>query len=1227
MSELSRINQYAAVIAAFWTFAACASMLWGFQLQRNGIITLAKSQARAAFQKDILYRKWSADRGGVYIRANEATPPNPYIPENAREIETSGGEKLTLVNPAYMTRQVHEMGTDENGVFGHITSLNPIRPENAPDEWETEALKLFEIGEKEAVTAVKTGDGGALRFMRPLTVEAGCLKCHASQGYKLGEIRGGISVMVPLKPLKESVRSHLTAIAAGHSALWLFGIVAIASGARTIRRETKQRLKDEAALKASEEFLKKSQEIAHVGSWSLDLSDNSITWSDEVFRIFGLEPGNIAPTFDAFLELVHPEDRGQISEAYEKAIKSHELTEIVHRIITPAKRTRTVRQKAFMADAVGGGARIVGTVHDITEQQVYEESLKMSRKLWEDTFNAITDVVLVIDREFKILKANRIAEDMFGSDRIVGAKCHELFHGQDSPRPWCPALSVSDTKESRRVQMKEEYLGGRWFDYSAHPISDEVGNVTQIVLVARDITEKKRAEEEAARTASLNELLLDSFPHPAMLIDKNKKILAANRIAKKMGAAQGESCWSSFAGMARAPGNGDAGKGVAALSACSHHCDFCLAEKAFADMESKQDSNVGLKGGIWDTHWVPVDENTYLHYAVDISEIRKAEEALRKSERDLAIRNRIADVFLARSSGDDMFAETLEVVRKELGSEYGYFGYIDEKGDFVSASMTREVWDVCQIPEKTNVFPKDCWNGLWGRSLIGKRTIFSNEPLKVPQGHVPLDRAVAAPIVYSGKLIGQLALANKKDDYTDNDIRLIDSITEYIAPILHFKLTAEREERDRRKAETAIRSIIEGTAATTGKDFFRSLAKNLAQALSVKYALIAEYPADAPGKARSLSFWAGNGFADDFEYDLTGTPCAEVLESGKDICYFPKSVRELFPDDVDLAKMGAESYLGTLMMDSAGKRIGHVAVLDDKQMAFDPDTRRILKVFAARAQAEIERLGAEEQLKRHRDRLEEIVAEKTVELEKANQAVFQTMKYQMVARLSMGLSHEIKNPLAIMKTHAELLETNEAVANIGDEEISYSLSVLLKQIDRISTTLDNLRILSREKASEFKNIEIKSMIGEVIKMFYPALRKAGITARQSYAEDAPSIIEADETKLMQMLTNLVFNAMESMSERGGKLTLSLDSLESGRLVQISVSDTGRGISKDNIKKVFDPFFTTKSGGTGMGLAICAGMAEDHGGSISVESAEGEGATFRLTLPASQSATKRNGEKA
>lgn len=243
-----RLWRYAALVAIFWTLMVWGSAHWAQREHSRHILGLAKIWAETAFEKDIQYRLWSARHGGVYAPVTEATPPNPYlanIPE--RDIVTPSGRRLTLINPAYMTRQVLELARERNTILGHITSLNPLRPENRADAWETVALQAFERGATEYSEITLLDGQRYFRLMRPLYVDAACLKCHAQQGYRAGEVRGGLSVAVPVYKLVEQ-NSDLTGLVLTHIVMWLLGLAGIIVATTGLARQARHLIDGNAAL-------------------------------------------------------------------------------------------------------------------------------------------------------------------------------------------------------------------------------------------------------------------------------------------------------------------------------------------------------------------------------------------------------------------------------------------------------------------------------------------------------------------------------------------------------------------------------------------------------------------------------------------------------------------------------------------------------------------------------------------------------------------------------------------------------------------------------------------------------------------------------------------------------------------------------------------------------------------------------------------------------------------
>ncbi len=191
---------------------------------RQQSIQVATEGARNMFRMVSLTRSWNASHGGVYVPVTPTTQPNPYLIHPRREVTTTDGVLLTLINPAYMTRLIAEMAQSDSGAIFRLTSLKPVRSQNAPDPWERQSLQAFEAGVTEVVSIEPAERGELLRYMAPLRVEQPCLQCHAQQGYKLGDIRGGISVSQRYAPIVELTQGSIRQALLSHAAV--FALVA-----------------------------------------------------------------------------------------------------------------------------------------------------------------------------------------------------------------------------------------------------------------------------------------------------------------------------------------------------------------------------------------------------------------------------------------------------------------------------------------------------------------------------------------------------------------------------------------------------------------------------------------------------------------------------------------------------------------------------------------------------------------------------------------------------------------------------------------------------------------------------------------------------------------------------------------------------------------------------------------------------------------------------------------
>jgi signal transduction histidine kinase len=255
------LEVYIAVLGALGTILLGVSLVWNTRQVKDRTLDVALIQARVAYEKDIIFRRWNNQHGGIYVDAS-VTPPNPYladIPE--RDIRTPSGKTLTLVNPAYMTRQLYELEQRVSGLHGHITSLRPMRPQNAPDPWEKTALESFERGAEEA-NAVELMEGAEfMRLMRPLITEEGCLACHHEEGYELGKPWGGISVSVPMRQLRAIEWENVRTLLVAHALLWLIGLLGLAIGGRSLLHSERELRKAEAGSREYAERLEESNRM------------------------------------------------------------------------------------------------------------------------------------------------------------------------------------------------------------------------------------------------------------------------------------------------------------------------------------------------------------------------------------------------------------------------------------------------------------------------------------------------------------------------------------------------------------------------------------------------------------------------------------------------------------------------------------------------------------------------------------------------------------------------------------------------------------------------------------------------------------------------------------------------------------------------------------------------------------------------------------------------------
>jgi len=225
--------------------------------------------------------------------------------------------------------------------------------------------------------------------------------------------------------------------------------------------------------------------------------------------------------------------------------------------------------------------------------------------------------------------------------------------------------------------------------------------------------------------------------------------------------------------------------------------------------------------------------------------------------------------------------------------------------------------------------------------------------------------------------------------------------------------------------------------------------------------------------------------------------------------------------------------------------------------------------------------------------------------------LIQNEKLTSIGLLAAGVAHEVNTPLAVISSYSQMLRKQIAT---GDARYKL-LEKITAQTFRASEIVNNLLSFSRMNAAEFASIDIHKVINETLSLLEHPLKTSQIGVSANLLAEAP-LVTGNSGKLQQVFLNLFLNARDAMPDGGvlGVRTAIVD----GR-IEIVVTDSGAGISREHIKKIYDPFFTTKTAGkgTGLGLSVSYGIVQEHGGNISVESSVGRGTSFRLDFPLSR----------
>lgn len=478
--------------ALVWTLLVAVSVGNSLYQQSLEVEKSAMTAARANIAKDLNFRRWAASHGGVYVQPDTRTPPNPYLKVPKRDVVTSDGMALTLMNPAYMLRQMQSEYMGEFGAQSRITSLKPMNPGNAPKEWERQALTGFEQGEAEYREIVERDDKRYLRLMLPIVAEQACLQCHADQGYRLGDIRGGISSVVPLESFEaQGAETHL-AILASHGMLWLVGLCGFGLGYRQDRGLEDARLDAEQDMQRYREIVETSDDLLAF----LDREQRYQVVNSAYAKVYGSIPEALVGRHvrdvmgGAFYESVAPYITRTLEGGSARFRETQTFSDGQQHMLDVAYRPYRLH---------GRVEGLVASLRDVTEQWKAEQALTLSEAKFRSYLADAPIPILVADSDGLIMEANPAAGRLLGIPRneLAGHRLTEFYLPNDRESPhWDKENLLSGSLVEGENRVLRRGGGAAWVMWRVVGIEAGCSLVFLVEISARKAAERSLMERE-----------------------------------------------------------------------------------------------------------------------------------------------------------------------------------------------------------------------------------------------------------------------------------------------------------------------------------------------------------------------------------------------------------------------------------------------------------------------------------------------------------------------------------------------------------------------------------------------------------------------------------------------------------------------------------------------------------------------------------------------------------
>ncbi len=850
---------------------------------------------------------------------------------------------------------------------------------------------------------------------------------------------------------------------------------------------------------------------------------------------------------------LYEEDRNFIKDNWYRSVQSGGRWAYEYRFLTPQGKITWVHGTAFpLLDSNNEITGYIGTNADITERKLAEKALIESEKRFRSYFELSLIGIAITSPEKGWLHVNdRLCEDLgYTREELQVLTWPEVTHPDDL-RADLELFNQVVSGQSDGYSMEKRFIrkDGQTMhaEISARCIRKATGDIDYFVALVQNITDRKKAEERLQRQQNML-ARTESIAH----VGSWEWEIATDTVT-----------WSDemFRIFKRNPAEGapsyeehpriyhpDDMKELSRVAEIAQR-DGTPYELELRAIRSNGDIRICLARGFAERG--SDGKVTHLFGSLqDITERKQIEVALVNSERFLQA---IIDTEPECIKLLDVDGNLLMMNRAGLA--------------MIEADSFEQVQGQCVCPLITEPY-RDAFTALTRQVFQGIPGSLEFETIGLKGRHVWLETHAVPFCDEHGEITALLGIT--------------------------------RDITERRQLEEVQAYLLRAGSRSSGEDFFELLASYLAKLLGMDYVCIDRLQGDCLS-AKTLAVYHDGRFKDNVEYTLKDTPCGDVV--GKEVCVFPKEVRNLFPQDAALQDLQAESYVGTTIWSFNMKPIGLIAVIGRKELLNSHFAESVLKLVSIRVAGELERRQAEE---------EKLLVQQQFQ---------QAQKMESLGVLAGGIAHDFNNILAIIIGNCSLAEMNP-------DRASERIPIIEKAADRAAGLCRQMLAYAGKGIFTMTQFNLAVLVDEMVQML-KATTNQNVVIRSDLSPDIPAI-NGDASQLRQIIMNLIINASEAIGDAQGVVQVSLakaviqagqsfvdhlgNAIPPGCYARLEVSDSGCGMDEETRRRIFEPFYTTKFTGRGLGMSAVLGIITGHKGALQLTSNPGQGTTFTIYLP-------------